>query len=265
VLFVHGGVQGGLGGGPDNFAKQKPLIERGWQLKLVDRPGFGHSPSRGPDDQDADSVWIAQTLGEGSHLIGHSFGGAAALLAAAKRPAAVRSLVLIEPALQPMLVTDPESLKRPQVQAALQIVGKFFLTARTPAEFANSFAASFGQGDDGGDNPSVAALHAHPERAATLGCAVLRAHTASPAQMRQAADTVAQAKVPVLVISGGYSPAHDATAEVVARLTHGRHELVSAPNHFVQQSRPLQFNKVVDAFMRSADDARKRGTPAGVG
>jgi pimeloyl-ACP methyl ester carboxylesterase len=83
--------------------------------------------------------------------------------------------------------------------------------------------------------------------------------------MRQAADTVAQAKVPVLVISGGYSPAHDATAEVVARLTHGRHELVSAPNHFVQQSRPLQFNEVVDAFMRSADDARKRGTPAGVG
>ena len=53
LLMVHGGVQGGLLGGPSSFLGQKPLAERGWILKLVDRPGFGLSPSRGPDDMEA--------------------------------------------------------------------------------------------------------------------------------------------------------------------------------------------------------------------
>jgi len=258
VLFIHGGVQGGLGGGPNNFAGQKPLSAEGWLLELVDRPGFGQSPSRGPDDQESDAIWIAEKLGDGSHLVGHSFGGAEALLAAARRPQAVRSLILIEPALQPMLLTDPGSLKNPDAQAALQVVSRFFMTAQTPAEFAALFAGSLGKGEDGGPNPSLAAIEESPEKAATLGCAVLQAQTASPAAMRQAAEVVAQAHIPVLVISGGYSPAQDASAEIVAKLTHGRHVIVSSPNHFVQQMNAKEFNRVVNHFMSEADHERAK-------
>ena len=258
VLFIHGGVQGGLGGGPSNFAGQKPLSAGGWLLELADRPGFGQSPSRGPDDQESDAIWIAEKLGDGSHLVGHSFGGAEALLAAARRPEAVRSLILIEPALQPMLLTDPGSLKNPDAQAALQVVSRFFMTAQTPAEFATLFAGSLGKGEDGGPNPSLAAIEESPEKAATLGCAVLQAQTASPAAMRQAAEVVAQAHIPVLVISGGYSPAQDASAEIVAKLTHGRHVIVSSPNHFVQQMNAKEFNRVVNDFMSKADHERAK-------
>ncbi len=88
VLIVHGGVQGGLGGGPSTFSKQEPLAQRGWRLQLVDRPGFGQSASRGVDDMQADAAWIADMLGDGANLIGHSWGGAEALLAAARRPSA---------------------------------------------------------------------------------------------------------------------------------------------------------------------------------
>jgi pimeloyl-ACP methyl ester carboxylesterase len=259
VLFVHGGVQGGLGGGPSNFAEQKPLSAEGWLLKLPDRPGFGMSPSRGPDDQESDAIWIAEMLGDGSHVIGHSFGGAEALLAAGVRPQAVRSLVLIEPALQPLILTDPDSMRNPDALAALQNIGTFFITARTPAEFARLFAGSLGKGEDGGPNPSLAALAESPEKGATLGCALLQARPASAAAMRQAAEIAAQSHIPVLVISGGYSPAQDKVAEIVAKLTHGRHVIVSSPNHFVQQMNPKEFNRVVNDFMSDAD--RRRGKP----
>jgi pimeloyl-ACP methyl ester carboxylesterase len=249
VLLIHGGVQGGLGGGPTNFVKQKPLADRGWILRLPDRPGFGRTPSRGPDDQLGDAAWIAEELGKGSHLIGHSFGGAEALLAAALRPETVRSLILIEPALQPMLTTDPKLLAQPDIQAALQVVGKPLLIAQTPGEFAKSFAAGLGSGSDGGLNPSAALLSEHPELATALGCAILRARIASPADMRKAADTIAAAGIPVACISGGYSPGQDAAGHAFAKFTRGEHVVIPSPNHFIQQASYEEFNKFLEGFL----------------
>ena len=99
VLLIHGGVQGDVGGGPSSFARQKPISQQGFQLELPDRPGFGQSPTRGPDNMENESVWIAGMFGNGVNLIGHSWGGADALLAAARDPGKVRSLILIEPAM----------------------------------------------------------------------------------------------------------------------------------------------------------------------
>ena len=76
VLIIHGGVQGGLGGSPVTFARQSPLAEQGWRLTMVERPGFGQSPSRGVDEMEAEAVWIAAMLSDGAHLIGHFWGGA---------------------------------------------------------------------------------------------------------------------------------------------------------------------------------------------
>ena len=256
VLFVHGGVQGGIGGGPANFLGQKPLSQRNWRLRLMDRPGFGESPSRGPDDMAADAVLIADLLGDGSHLIGHSFGGAEALLAAARRPAAVRSLIMVEPALQPMLMTDPESASDPATKDVSAIVMKHLISASTPAEFAMGFLSGLGTTPDGGTNAVALGLEAEPGKAAMMGCSLLQARMESPAGMREAANAVAAAGIPVLVISGGYSAGQDATGKAVARLTGGRHVIVQAPNHFLQQVSPDTFNDVVDTFMRDVESRR---------
>jgi pimeloyl-ACP methyl ester carboxylesterase len=254
--MIHGGVQGGLGGGPVNFAGQAPLAEKGWTLRLPDRPGFGKTVSRGPDDQLADALWVSEELGEGSHLIGHSFGGAIALFAAAQRPQAVRSLILIEPALQPMLTTKPLLLLKSGVRAALQIVGEALMKSETPGEFARAFAASLGTDGKQGPNPSVAALLEHPQRAEPLGCAVLRARIASPDEMRRAADTVATAGIPVAFVSGGYSTGQDAGCAAMASMMRAKQVVISAPNHFLQQGSAGAFNEFADNFMREAEKNR---------
>lgn len=273
VLMVHGGVQGGIGGGPINFAGQRPLADRGWQLRLMDRPGFGGSPSRGPDDMVADAGLIAERLQGGCHLIGHSFGGAGALLAAARRPDAVRSLILIEPALQPLATIlgtggmAAAILRVMLAKLSVAIIGKSpsfltgavsgvvlntLLTARSPAEFATNFARSMSRGD-AADNPSLANITSDPQKAYILGCSLLRARAASPVEMKSAAETVRHHKIPVLVISAGSNEGQEATAKLVARATGGLHRVVACDSHFIQQDNPTDFNKVADEFMRAAE------------
>jgi pimeloyl-ACP methyl ester carboxylesterase len=60
-----------------------------------------------PNDAAADGAWCAELIGDGAHLVGHSFGGCVALDAASRRPDAVRSLPLIEPAMQRLATQDP--------------------------------------------------------------------------------------------------------------------------------------------------------------
>ena len=253
VLVIHGGVQGGLGGGPSTFARQQPLTARGWRLDLVERPGFGQSPSRGPEDMEADAVWIAELLGDGAHLIGHSWGGAEALLAAARRPEAVHSVILIEPALQPLLLGDPRIGADPALRASAEAFGGVIMKSQSPAEYAVGFADLLGAVDaEDAGSTAVAALRSDPERAARFGCSLLRARMAPPPALRSAAARIKQAGLPVLVITGGWSAFFDAVGEVTAELTGGRHVIVESPNHFVQLSSAAEVNVAIDSFMRSA-------------
>jgi pimeloyl-ACP methyl ester carboxylesterase len=255
VLVVHGGVQGGLGGGPSTFAGQEALGGQGWRLRIVERPGFGSSPSRGVDDMAADSVWIAAMLGDGANLVGYSWSGAEAPLAAARRPEAVRSLVLVEPALQQLLMGSPAVDADPVLKADAMRWGGLLMAARTPGEYALKFAHSLGAVETGSDAPrtAVAALDADPALAARYGCALLQARMAPTDVLRQAAETVARAQIPVLVITGGWSPFFDAVGDTAAKLTGGRHVIVRSSNHFVQLTNAVEFNTTVDAFMREAD------------
>ncbi|MEU4767095.1 alpha/beta hydrolase [Actinosynnema sp. NPDC023794] len=103
AVFLHGV----LSWGSDDdygFGHQRPLTERR-RLLLVDRRGFGASPDLdGPhrSDHEVDAEDTVALLDGGAHLVGHSYGAVAAMLAAAARPDLVRSLCLIQPgALRP--------------------------------------------------------------------------------------------------------------------------------------------------------------------
>ena len=252
VLLLHGGVQGGLGGGPATLREQKSLAEHGYRLLVPDRPGFGQSPSRGPDDMEADAAWAATFLSGGAHLIGHSFGGAVALLAASRQPSATRSLILIEPALIPLLPRSKAMRSDEAVRADFLRMGEAWLATRTPAEYGLALAKDLGVAsrDAGATEQS-----AKPDmaRAAAFGCSLLRARFASAAALREAARAVADARIPALIVTGGWSPTFDAVGQLCAELTHGRHVIVQSPNHFVQLNSQKEFNQAALEFMRQAD------------
>ena len=102
AVFVHGS----FGWGEETWAKQRPLADS-YRLLLVDRRGFGGSPPDGSVDFDRDADDVADVLGDGAHLVGHSYGGVVSLLAAARHPDAVRSLTVIEPPALGLVREDP--------------------------------------------------------------------------------------------------------------------------------------------------------------
>jgi nucleoside-diphosphate-sugar epimerase/pimeloyl-ACP methyl ester carboxylesterase len=70
-------------------------VASGIAARAVDLPGLGLSGGTGIQDWEK---WLPAVLGDGAvHLIGHSIGAAAAVVAADRMPARVRSLTLIAP------------------------------------------------------------------------------------------------------------------------------------------------------------------------
>ncbi len=94
VVLVHGS----LATGADEWQAQRPLADEGFRLLVLDRRGYGQSPAADGEDFLRDADDIVALMGEGAHLVGHSYGGLGALFAAARRPDATLSLALLEPA-----------------------------------------------------------------------------------------------------------------------------------------------------------------------
>src|SRR3954454_16746632 len=92
VLFIHGDIVGA----ELTWREQHELPERG-SLIIPSRPGFGGSPPLERNDFEAEAPMFAEFLGDGAHVVGHSYGAVIALLVVAQRPDAVRSLTGSEP------------------------------------------------------------------------------------------------------------------------------------------------------------------------
>lgn len=79
VVLVHGS----FGWGEETFAEQRPLADR-YRLLLSDRRGHGDSPPAERVDFERDAADLAELLGGGAHLVGHSYGAIACVLAPAE-------------------------------------------------------------------------------------------------------------------------------------------------------------------------------------
>ena len=133
-------VHGSFGWGEDTFKEQRPLADR-YRLLLVDRRGFGRTaPRDGRVDFDADADDVAELLERErrAHLVGHSYGGVVSLLAAARRPQAVRSLCVIEPPAFSVV------RGRPEAEELIALVAKAADDASDPEDYRVRFLRAFG-------------------------------------------------------------------------------------------------------------------------
>jgi pimeloyl-ACP methyl ester carboxylesterase len=178
-------------------------------------------------------------LGDGAHLVGHSFGGCVALAAAARRPEAVRSLTLIEPGMQLLAMSNPEVRK-----LGMRMLATIDLTF-SPAKRAKRFAALLHIPDEirGGSDA---------EEFKRMGRAIAKLKPPSKALLQRQLGLVREHAIPLLVVTGGWSPGFDAVGETVASRAGGRHIIIRSPHHFPQLISE-EFNTTLTSFMREAE------------
>ena len=219
LVLLHGSVTNAA----LSWGAQAALADR-FELVLPNRPGFPPNPPVERVDFDSDAVWLECLVRGGDHLVGHSYGGVIALLAAPRLPLA--SLTVIEPPAFGVARGDPA------VERWLEVA------SRLPRESVREHLAAF--------LPHVGARFPLPD---PLPPELQQGAEAFYSERRpdEAVIPLEPLPYPVLVVTGDHEPAFEAVADVLcARLGAERLVLRSA-GHAVQ--RAPEFNAALEEFI----------------
>jgi pimeloyl-ACP methyl ester carboxylesterase len=233
VLLVHGGISNG----PVTWSEQRPLGER-WRLEVVNRRGYGKSPapvSRSDFEEDAQD--IAALLGDGAHLVAHSYGAIGALYAAALRPQAVRSLVVNEPPAFGLAKGNAAAAAMMAAQAAIQ-------KDVEPRVFLESFLRVIYSGSGPPPRPPDPLPPALEQGVRTTMA------QRPPWEANIPLDALKRTSFPKLVISGGHHGAYEAVCDVLHRELKTERATIRGAGHNVQRT-GAPFNDKIEAFLKS--------------
>lgn len=232
VVLVHGS----LATGEDEWQAQQPLAEEGFRLLVPDRRGYGQSPFAEGEDYLVDAEDIVDLMGEGAHLVGHSYGGLGVLFAAARRPDATRSVALLEPA----------AFGLGQQHEAAQALGnevRFLWNRDLPdANWLVCFLKAVGSDPDNLPPELITA-------ALPLVPVTRRGRTAWDAELPL--TDLSNASFPKLVVSGGHSAGFDAICDDLAERMGASRAVAAGAGHEVQFS-GREINQLLLALWRSA-------------
>ncbi len=231
LVLVHGSVVNG----PATWRQQRPLAE--WfRLEIVTRPGFPPNPPVDRVDFELDAPLVGDQLGEGAHLVGHSYGGVISLLAAARRPEAVISLTVVEPPCFGVARRDPA------VQAFVELYEREVVPIREPRQRLERFLGGVGSTLQLPDP-----LPPEFEQGARMQVVERGPHEAVIpfAELRAG-------RFPKLVVSGAHHPAFDAVCDVVERELGAERAVIAGGGHSVQRTGE-PFNARLTAFLERAE------------
>jgi pimeloyl-ACP methyl ester carboxylesterase len=206
---------------------------------IADRPAFGASPPLARGDFEAEAPLFAELLGDGAHLVGHSYGAVIALYAAALRPAAVRSLT----------VSEPGCLRAAAGVAAVdrQIENGERLYAHAgelePRDFLLAFRRGAGVTRDTPPRLEGRLLH---------GARLLMSER-PPWEADPDWAALSGAPFPKLVISGGHSEVFEAVCDAVAAKLGARRGTVAGRGHTIPAA--PGYNATLEAFLADAERA----------
>jgi pimeloyl-ACP methyl ester carboxylesterase len=228
ILLVHGVVLGGR----QAWRAQRPLTER-WTLVAPDRPGHGRSPDARQDFEAEAPLIAEQFLTEPVHVVGHSYGAIVAMLAAASRPDAVRSLTVIEPP------ATRVARGNPAVDVWAEQLDVLF---SDPGDDPSALLARFFE-LEGVHIPVPQPLPEPLERGAR---ALAGARPATEAELPLGA--VAAAGLPCLVISGGHHDGYEAVCDAIAEQTDAQRAVIRGSGHLVPDTGD-PFNGRLEEFL----------------
>lgn len=190
---------------------------------------------RGEPDEQRDAVLGA--LGEAGHVVAHSVGAVPALRAAERAPDVVRSLVLLEPA------AFSAARGGPRVEEHVATMSAVFAQAADPrvrdGQFAVRFLTALGA-------PGAAIADPGDPSLRSLGRRLRRSTPPWDVPL----DAATPARVPTLVVTGGWSALYEEVAESLAGA--GARRLVLAGYGHRVQDHP-DLNAALAEFWRGVE------------
>ncbi len=231
VVLVHGS----LATGADEWNAQRPLADEGFRLLVFDRHGYGDSRSAQGEDFLVDADDIAELMGDGAHLVGHSYGGLGVMLAAARRPDATRSLTVLEAPATELARSNPEW------RAFVDDVRALWDEDLPDQEWVIRFLEAVGSEPDQLPTELLAA-------AVTLVPVFRRGRPYFEAELPLA--ELASAGFPKLVVSGGHHAGFDAMCGDLARRIGASRTTVRGAGHEIQFAGP-PINDALKALWRT--------------
>lgn len=236
VVLVHGS------GDTDPafmWSNQRPLGQQ-YQLLILTRPGYGQRPlvSQRPSiEEDVQEILSVLEKNNGAHLVGFSYGGCIALVAAARQPELVRSLTVIEPpafsiargnsAVEHKIEQTKLAYEPPQPLSPEEFL-VLFMKPMLP-DFPDTIELS------PEDRKGVEAMQAEP----------------APWKIEIPLDGLATTSFPKLVVTSGESPAFEAVADVLKTRLDAQHVFCPGKGHYIPDTGEL-FNQILVRFLRSA-------------
>ena len=210
VVLVHGSVANGAA----TWGSIRPLADR-FTLVIPERPGYPPNPPVERADFEQQAAQIAELVGPGDHLVGHSYGAVISLLVAADAP--VRSLTVSEPPAFGVARGDP---------AVEDFLAKIEHAPREPRAYLEYFL------------PLVGSAMTPPDPLPPSLEAGARAALAErpPQEAKIPLDALAAAPYPKLVVSGGHSEAFDAVADVLEQRLGAQRAVVPGAGHSIPRA-----------------------------
>jgi len=236
IVLVHGSVMGGR----PTWSGQRELGDR-FQLEILERPGFPPNPPVDHVDFDDHAVVVAEAVGDGAHLVGHSYGGVITLLAAAAIPDRIHSLTVIEPPAMAIARGNPV------VDEFIQGGIEWWQTGPTddPEAFLRGFLTYVGS-----DYVPPSPLPPQLEQGART-LIVER----NPWEAEIDLDTLAGAQFRTLVVTGAHLAAFDAVCDVLVERLDA--ERLALPGYGHTAQRHPAFNEALAEFVLRAETQRR--------